>query len=283
MSQARRRARCRRSWRTAPSELALALSHGEQRQLEIAMCLATEPQLLLLDEPLAGMGAEESVKMIELIAQARRESRGFAGRARHGCGLSIGQSADRHGQRQSTCHRHARRDSRQPRSSGCLSRQPSRTCRDDDTPIIEARGLHTYYGASHVLQGVDLTVHAGEAIGLMGRNGMGKTTLHPIVTRPSAAAPRRNKNQRQEHDARRAASDRARRHRLRAGRPRNFSQSHCKRKSHHGGPPRPRWQTRLDLRARAAKFFRGSPSGFPMAASNSPAASSKCCRSAARS
>ncbi len=50
-------------------ELALALSHGEQRQLEIAMCLATEPQLLLLDEPLAGMGAEESVKMIELIGK----------------------------------------------------------------------------------------------------------------------------------------------------------------------------------------------------------------------
>jgi branched-chain amino acid transport system ATP-binding protein len=48
-------------------QVALSLSHGEQRQLEIAMCLATEPQLLLLDEPLAGMGAEESVKMIQLI------------------------------------------------------------------------------------------------------------------------------------------------------------------------------------------------------------------------
>lgn len=45
------------------------------------------------------------------------------------------------------------------------------------TPVIEARGLHTYYGASHILQGVDLTVHAGEVVGLMGRNGMGKTTL----------------------------------------------------------------------------------------------------------
>jgi branched-chain amino acid transport system ATP-binding protein len=51
------------------ADLALTLSHGEQRQLEIAMCLATEPRLLLLDEPLAGMGAEESKIMIDLIAR----------------------------------------------------------------------------------------------------------------------------------------------------------------------------------------------------------------------
>jgi branched-chain amino acid transport system ATP-binding protein len=50
-------------------KLAFALSHGEQRQLEIAMCLATEPHLLLLDEPLAGMGAEESLKMVNLIGR----------------------------------------------------------------------------------------------------------------------------------------------------------------------------------------------------------------------
>ena len=44
-------------------------------------------------------------------------------------------------------------------------------------PIIEARGLHSYYGASHILHGVDFSIRAGEAVGLMGRNGMGKTTL----------------------------------------------------------------------------------------------------------
>ena len=43
--------------------------------------------------------------------------------------------------------------------------------------LIEARSIHAYYGASHVLHGVDLVVHRGETIGLMGRNGMGKTTL----------------------------------------------------------------------------------------------------------
>ncbi len=43
--------------------------------------------------------------------------------------------------------------------------------------IIEAHGLHTYYGASHILRGVELAVAPGQAVGLMGRNGMGKTTL----------------------------------------------------------------------------------------------------------
>ena len=45
---------------------AAALSHGEQRQLEIAMTLATSPRVLLLDEPLAGMGAEESLQLLAL-------------------------------------------------------------------------------------------------------------------------------------------------------------------------------------------------------------------------
>lgn len=45
------------------------------------------------------------------------------------------------------------------------------------TLLISARGLNTYYGASHILRGIDFSVARGETIGLMGRNGMGKSTL----------------------------------------------------------------------------------------------------------
>jgi branched-chain amino acid transport system ATP-binding protein len=65
--------------RTAPEAMEMAqlshrrdtvaglMSHGEQRQLEIAMCLATQPQVLLLDEPLAGMGVAEAERMVALL------------------------------------------------------------------------------------------------------------------------------------------------------------------------------------------------------------------------
>jgi branched-chain amino acid transport system ATP-binding protein len=49
------------------------LSHGEQRELELAVALATRPQLLLLDEPMAGLGAAESARMVKLLAELRQE------------------------------------------------------------------------------------------------------------------------------------------------------------------------------------------------------------------
>ena len=53
--------------------IAANLSHGEQRQLEIAMALANVPRLLLLDEPMAGLGAEESARMVKLLRELKQE------------------------------------------------------------------------------------------------------------------------------------------------------------------------------------------------------------------
>jgi branched-chain amino acid transport system ATP-binding protein len=49
------------------------LSHGEQRELELAVALATKPQVLLLDEPMAGLGITESARMVKLLQELRRE------------------------------------------------------------------------------------------------------------------------------------------------------------------------------------------------------------------
>ena len=57
--------------------------------------------------------------------------------------------------------------------------------------LIEVQGLNTHYGASHILQGIDFSVPRGETIGLMGRNGMGKSTLLKSImglVKPSSGA-----------------------------------------------------------------------------------------------
>ncbi len=54
-------------------EVVSTLSHGEKRQVEIAMALATRPRALLLDEPLAGMGAEESIRIVDLLRELAKD------------------------------------------------------------------------------------------------------------------------------------------------------------------------------------------------------------------
>ncbi|MDH5747738.1 MAG: ABC transporter ATP-binding protein [Rhodospirillales bacterium] len=54
--------------------LTRSLSHGERRQLEIAMALATKPKILFLDEPMAGMGVDESARMVEILRTLRGEN-----------------------------------------------------------------------------------------------------------------------------------------------------------------------------------------------------------------
>ncbi len=81
-NNARKESRLRETARAALDRVGLGsranalvsrLSHGEQRELELAVALATKPQVLLLDEPMAGLGITESARMVKLLQELRRE------------------------------------------------------------------------------------------------------------------------------------------------------------------------------------------------------------------
>ena len=99
------------------------LSHGEHRQLEIAMALATSPRLLLLDEPMAGMGPEESARMVGDAARAQARVDDSADRARHGGGVRARRPHHRPGLRPHHRVRDAGGDPRQPGGAAGLSRR----------------------------------------------------------------------------------------------------------------------------------------------------------------
>ncbi len=76
----------------------------------------------------------------------------------------------------------------------------------DERRLVDARGVHVHYGESHVLRGISLTIGAGESIGLLGRNGMGKTTL--IRSIMGHVRPSRGRIEAVGLDATRSAPDR---------------------------------------------------------------------------
>ena len=101
------------------SELVGNLSHGEHRQIAIAMALASEPKLLMLDEPASGLSRGERQLLTELLLALDPDDHARADRARHGRRAHRRRTGDDDAQRQGHRRRHARRDPRQhtrPRS-----------------------------------------------------------------------------------------------------------------------------------------------------------------------
>ena len=146
----------------------MQLSHGEQRALEVGLALATRPKLVLLDEPMAGMGPEESQRMIALIARIRAQVTVLL--VEHDMD-AVFRLADRisvmvNGRLIATGG--TERHSQSPRSKESLS--GGRAC------CLRSQNLETAYGASQVLFGLSLDIAPGEMVTLLGRNGMGKTT-----------------------------------------------------------------------------------------------------------
>ena len=153
-----------------------SISHGEHRQLEIAMALATGPRMLLLDEPMAGLGRRIRPHG---GAAARAEARIHdpAGRARYGRGLRARRPHHRAGLWPRHRHRRAGSDPRQcARCARPISARSDVRGSAMSDALLELSEVETCYGRSQVLFGVSLAVGRGEMVTLMGRNGMGKTT-----------------------------------------------------------------------------------------------------------
>ena len=153
-------------------QLAGALAHGERRQLELGLALATGARILLLDEPMAGMGPEEAARILGLLETLKRRR----------TILLVEHDMD-------AVFRLADRISTLVYGRVIASGAPDEIRRHPEvrraylgeegrrmTPLLEVVGVQAGYGTLPVLFGVDLAIKPGEAVTLLGRNGMGKTT-----------------------------------------------------------------------------------------------------------
>ena len=168
------------------AEEAATLSHGEQRLLEIAITLATEPEVLLLDEPLAGLADAERERISALV-------RRLAGRhtilliehdidrvlslsdritvLHQGRVIAEGAPADVVSQPQVITAYLGRHAEAQPAVPTRARAVPTAAA-----PLLRLDGINAGYGGSRILHDVSLEVREGEIVALLGRNGVGKTT-----------------------------------------------------------------------------------------------------------
>ena len=160
--------------------LAGNLPYGEQRKLEIARALATEPKLLLLDEPAAGMNPNETQELMDMIRFVRdhfnmtillieHDMKLVGGICEELTVLNFGQVL---------CQGKTAQVLKDPAVSQHIWESKEET----KMAMLEVKDLHVYYGVIHALKGISFEVNQGEVIALIGANGAGKTTTLQALT-----------------------------------------------------------------------------------------------------
>ncbi len=179
------------------AELCSALSHGEKRLLEIAVSLATDARLLLLDEPLAGLAesdrevvgglirrlaATHSVFLIEhdidrVLALSDRITVLHQGRI-----IADGNPTEVARNREVVAAYLGDAEAAAPANVARLRPNRQAQAQAEAKPLLRLESVRSGYGGGIVLDGVDMVVRPGEVVALLGRNGVGKTTAMRTIT-----------------------------------------------------------------------------------------------------
>jgi len=170
-------------------QIAMNISHGDQRLLEIGITLAMKPELLMLDEPLAGLAAKERVKIAGLIRALAGEHTVIL--IDHDIDQILNISDRITVLAQGKVIAEGSPDEIQANPlvqeayiggfdrEHLVSHPPQRRT---DVPLLTVERINTSYWKGHILRDVSLAVYPGELVCLLGRNGAGKTTtLHSII------------------------------------------------------------------------------------------------------